>query len=405
MVATMTADFDVSTGDAVSAPRGFVAHASNAGIKDDSLDFSLVASTLPCTAAGVFTKSRFAGPSVVLCRRHLELGSPSTIATVSKNANVATGPQGESDAAELAQLVAAVVGSRPADVLVASTGVIGRRYPMERLRAHLHRLQDAGGLAALEREGAGLQAVARAMMTTDTVPKLASARVGDATVAGVAKGSGMIEPDMATLLAYMFTDAALPAEALRTLFQRVVDATFNCLSIDTDTSTSDSAMVLANGAAGPVEPAAFERALHAVARSLVLQLAADGEGATKVVQVTVASARDGAQAKRVAKAVVNSPLVKAAVHGADPNWGRVVMAIGKCSEDTDIRQQAVRVSFGGCEVYPRQLSEDGLEELAKLMGQDKVDIDIALGTGEASATVWGCDLSAEYVRINADYTT
>ena len=301
--------------------------------------------------------------------------------------------------------MAAVVGSQPVDVLVASTGVIGRCYPMERLRAHLQRLQGGGGLAALEREGAGLQAVARAMMTTDTVPKLASARVGDATVAGVAKGSGMIEPDMATLLAYLFTDAALPAEALRAAFRRVVDATFNCLSIDTDTSTSDSAIVLANGAAGPVEPAGFEKALHAVARSLVLQLAADGEGASKVVQVNVVSARDGAQAKRVAKAVVNSPLVKAAVHGADPNWGRVVMAIGKCSGDTDIRQEAVRVSFGGCEVYPRQLGEDGLEELAKLMGQDKVDIDIALGTGEASATVWGCDLSAEYVRINADYTT
>jgi glutamate N-acetyltransferase/amino-acid N-acetyltransferase len=221
----------------------------------------------------------------------------------------------------------------------------------------------------------------------------------------MAKGSGMIQPDMATLLAYVFTDAAVPQEQLSGAFRRVVDATFNSLSIDTDTSTSDTALVLANGAAGPVEPAQFEHALLAVCRSLTLQLAADGEGATKVIQVTVGAARDGQQAKRVAKAVVNSPLVKTAVHGADPNWGRVVMAVGKCSSDTDIEPSAVRVSFGGLEVYPRRLDEQALEDLAKLMRLELVEIDITLGTGLATATVWGCDLTAEYVRINADYTT
>jgi glutamate N-acetyltransferase / amino-acid N-acetyltransferase len=207
------------------------------------------------------------------------------------------------------------------------------------------------------------------------------------------------------MLAYVVTDAAVTHQDLSPMFRRVVDATFNSLSIDSDTSTSDSVLLLANGAAGQVGTADLEEALGQVCRSLVLQLAADGEGATKVIQVNVTAARDAAQAKRVAKSVVNSPLLKCAVHGADPNWGRVIMAIGKCSDDTDIQPAAVRVSFSGLEVYPRLLDEPGLRELADLMALEVVPIDIALGTGDAAATVWGCDLSAEYVRINGNYTT
>ena len=252
---------------------------------------------------------------------------------------------------------------------------------------------------------ADFPAVARALMTTDTVPKLASTRAGTATVTGVAKGSGMIEPNMATMLAYVVTDAEVPRDELEPVWRRVVDLTFNSLSIDTDTSTSDTALLLANGAAGPVGEVEFEAALRRVCGSLVLQLAADGEGATKVIEVTVGAARDATQAKRVAKAVVNSPLLKCAVHGADPNWGRVIMAIGKCTDDTDINQESVRVSFGDLEVYPRLLDEGDLEKLSGIMRSDMVHVDIVLGAGEAKATVWGCDLSAEYVRINADYTT
>jgi glutamate N-acetyltransferase/amino-acid N-acetyltransferase len=280
---------------------------------------------------------------------------------------------------------------------VASTGVIGRQYPMEKVQAHLDGAVTFGA--------ADLPAVARAMMTTDTVPKLAAVRVGDAVVAGVAKGVGMIEPDMATMLTYLVTDADVPAEVLRPMFRRVVDRTFNCLSVDTDTSTSDTAIVLANGAAGPVGEDELEAALGAVAESLVRQLARDGEGATKLLTVTVTGARDGAQAKRVAKAVVNSPLVKTAVHGADPNWGRVVMAVGKCSDDTDIRPQEVRVSFGGVEAYPAPADDAVLTRLAEVLQADEVEITVGLATGAASARVWGCDLSDGYVRINADYTT
>ncbi|MGC8627779.1 MAG: bifunctional glutamate N-acetyltransferase/amino-acid acetyltransferase ArgJ [Acidimicrobiales bacterium] len=392
-------------GEGASLPRGFFAHVANVGVKDSSLDFSIVASVLPCSAAGVFTRSTFAGPSVALCRSHLQDGSPRAIVTVSKNANVATGQRGADDAAELARLTARVIGSDPVDVLVASTGVIGRPYPMERLRAHFEDIEPLEGNVRAPSWTAQLADVAQAMMTTDTVRKLASARVGEATVVGVAKGSGMIEPDMATLLAYFLTDAAVPRPFLDEAFRRVVDVTFNCLSIDTDTSTSDSAIVLANGAAGPIGAVDFEAALLAVSRSLVRQLAADGEGATKLIEVKVSSARDERQARRVAKAIVNSPLVKTAVHGADPNWGRVVMAIGKCSEDTDIRQDVVRVSFGGREVYPCVPDDEGLAAVAELMKGPEVGINVALGTGSATATVWGCDLSAEYVRINADYTT
>jgi glutamate N-acetyltransferase/amino-acid N-acetyltransferase len=388
---------EVLTGGSVDVPSGFVTYAGNAGIKDGSLDLSIVASQLPCTADGVFTKSLFAGPSVVLSRAHLASGAPRAIVTVSKNANVATGPGGTKDAAELAALVASLIGSAPTDVLVGSTGVIGRSYPMDRLRAHLNSMEMP--------ETADFGLVARAIMTTDTVPKLASAKVGDATILGIAKGSGMIEPDMATMLVYLFTDAAVAPQVLSAAFRSIVDVTFNCLSIDTDTSTSDTVLLLANGAAGAVAMDEFERALGDVCRSLTWQLAADGEGATKVVQVTVNAARDASQAKRVAKAVVNSPLVKCAVHGADPNWGRVIMAIGKCSQDVDINPETVGVSFGGFEVYPRRLDEAGIAELGTRMRADMVEIDIVLGTGAAAATVWGCDLSAEYVHINADYTT
>jgi glutamate N-acetyltransferase/amino-acid N-acetyltransferase len=317
---------------------------------------------------------------------------------VAKNANVATGAQGRRDAEEVTGLVAAAVGVPVDEVLIASTGVIGRPYPMDLLRSHL------AGLRAATFE-ADARSVARAMMTTDTVAKTAVQRAGPAVVVGVAKGVGMIEPDMATMLAFVLTDAAVDAATLDGLWRRAVNDTFNCLSIDTDTSTSDTAVVLANGAAGPVNEASLAVALREVCLDLTLQLARDGEGATKLITVTVRSAADAAQARRVAKAIVNSPLVKAAVHGADPNWGRVAMAIGKCQDDRDIDPDRVVIRFGDLETYPQRPDEEGLRHLAAVMAADHVDIEAELNTGAAEATVYGCDLSAGYVRINADYTT
>ncbi|HTO00441.1 MAG TPA: bifunctional glutamate N-acetyltransferase/amino-acid acetyltransferase ArgJ [Microthrixaceae bacterium] len=389
-------------------PLGFRAHVANVGIKDLTDDFVVVASDEPCNAVAMFTKSRFAGPSVVVSRRNAADRSLQAVVVVSKNANVATGAEGLANAEELAASVARSVGIGAEDVLVTSTGVIGRQYPMERIREHLAPYGEAskpspGALLPLTSTDAF--DVATGMMTTDTHPKVASATVGDARIVGVAKGVGMIEPDMATMLAFVFTDAHVESDDLDRMFRSVVDRTFNSLSVDTDTSTSDTAAVLANGMSGAVDLIEFEAALQSVCLDLTRQLASDGEGATKLLIVEVTSARDDAQAKRVAKAVLNSPLVKTAVHGADPNWGRVAMAIGKCSDDTDIDEALVTIRFGDEEVYPSQIGESELAELEGYLSGDEVLISIDLGIATGRSTVYGCDLSDGYVRINADYTT
>jgi glutamate N-acetyltransferase/amino-acid N-acetyltransferase len=368
---------------------------------EDRDDVVVVVSERPCASAAVFTRSRFAGPSVTLSRPRAAEGTARGFVVVAGNANVATGPQGEHDAAELGALAAASSGIRPAEQLVASTGVIGRPYPMPLLRTWFAGLHP--GDAARWHADAG--DVARAMMTTDTVAKIAGRDVGPARVVGVAKGVGMIEPDMATMLAFVLTDAEVTAPALDRLWRRAVNDTFNALSVDTDTSTSDTAAVLANGAAGPVSGVDLGVALHEVCLDLTLQLARDGEGATQLLTVTVRRARDDEQARRVAKSIVNSPLVKTAVHGADPNWGRVAMAIGKCSDDHDIHPDRTVIRFGALETYPAMPGPEGLAELARIMAADHVEIDVELGIGEAEATAYGCDLSDGYIRINADYTT
>ncbi|WP_159943570.1 bifunctional glutamate N-acetyltransferase/amino-acid acetyltransferase ArgJ [Nocardiopsis sp. FR6] len=379
-------------------PAGFRGVAGNIGIKDPKDDFFAVVSEVPAHVSAVFTRSRFAGPSVLLSRRAAADGSARGVAVIARNANVATGRPGDEHARELQERVARAAGVASEDVLVASTGVIGRPYPMEKVRAHLDALPAEFPPADLDRAAA-------AMMTTDTRPKTASARVGAATVTGIAKGVGMIEPDMATMLAWFFTDAELEQPVLDAVFRRVVDRTFNALSIDTDTSTSDSAAVFANGLAGPVDAAEFEAALYGVALELVRMIASDGEGASKLIEVRVTGARDDAQAKRVGKAVVNSPLVKTAVHGADPNWGRVVMAVGKCSEETDILPENVRVLFGDVETYPAESTDEVLERAAQHLKGDEVVIGVDLGVADGAFTVYGCDLTEGYIRINADYTT
>ncbi|MEY2959760.1 MAG: glutamate N-acetyltransferase/amino-acid acetyltransferase [Actinomycetota bacterium] len=386
--------------DPTPLPLGFRCHVANIGVKNDEQDFVVITTDRPVPTAGVFTKSRFSGPSVTISREHLADQSARAMVVVSKNANVANGPDGEADARELVAGVAERLGCSPSDVLVASTGVIGRRYPMDRIRA---------GVAALPSTPTGTSAdeAARGIMTTDTVPKVASSSIAGstATVVGIAKGVGMIEPDMATMIAVVLTDADVDARSLDACFRRVVDRTFNCVSVDTDTSTSDTAVVMASGASGSVDADAFEAALGEVCLALTKMIASDGEGAETLVEVTVDHARDKAQAKRVAKAIVNSPLVKTAVHGADPNWGRVAMAVGKCSDDDDIDQDQVVIRFGGTEVYPTRLDDEGLDRLSAYMRGDEVTIQVSLHTGDATATVWGCDLTDGYVRINADYTT
>jgi glutamate N-acetyltransferase/amino-acid N-acetyltransferase len=372
--------------------------AKNVGIKDDTLDFAVVHSAAPAAAAAMFTRNTFCGHPVTVGREHVADGRLRTVVVNSKNANVATGPAGLQACRETCRLVAAELGVRPADVMPLSTGVIGRPLPMDRIRAGIAGI--AGQLAP-----GGLERFARAILTTDTRPKMRSARVGDAVLAGCCKGAGMIEPNMATMLAFFFTDAALEADVLRIALREAVEVSFNMVSVDTDTSTSDTVVILANGQAGPADPGAFARTLRAMAVELAQEVARDGEGATKLLEVTVGGAPDPAAARATAKSVVNSPLVKTAVWGGDPNWGRVAMAIGKCFE-LALQPERVRIAFGEIEVYAgRDLGPEPLRRLSDYLRGDRVVIRVDLGLGAAAATAWGCDLSPEYVHINGDYTT
>jgi glutamate N-acetyltransferase/amino-acid N-acetyltransferase len=384
----------------VKLPQGFGAYVANIGIKDKSQDLTLVVAENECVAAGVFTQSRFAGPSVVVSRESIADNSARAVVVISKNANVATGDEGMSNAREVVKTVAAKIGCKSDDVLIASTGVIGRQYPMQNVRTGLNAIPN-------RIENTSVDDVARGIMTTDTVHKTAEATIAgsSARVVGVAKGVGMIEPNMATLITLMFTDADIDKASLDKIFRRVIDKTFNCVSVDTDTSTSDTAIILASGKAGAIDAKSFESALYEVALSLTKQVARDGEGAEKLIEVCVDGARDVRQAKLVAKSIVNSPLVKTAVHGADPNSGRRALALGKCSEPREIDQTKDLIRFGIQEVYPTFVDAIGLDALSKYMRSDTVRIHVTLNTGVAECTVWGCDLTDGYIRINADYTT
>ncbi|WP_424213722.1 bifunctional glutamate N-acetyltransferase/amino-acid acetyltransferase ArgJ [Streptomyces sp. BI20] len=379
-------------------PRGFRGVTVNMGLKDVGDDFAAVVSEVPARSAAVFTKSRFAGPSVVLSRADAPAGRARGMVVLSRNANVATGAAGAAHAEEVRAKVAEIAGVEPAELVIGSTGVIGRPYPMESIRAGLDRLPRPF-------PEADFPAAAAAIMTTDTRAKHHTVTCGNAVLTGIAKGVGMIEPNMATLLTFFFTDADIPADRLDALFRRVTDRTFNALSIDTDTSTSDTAAIFANGLAGPVDLDEFERALHACALHLVRSIASDGEGASKLIEVAVTGARDDAQAKRVGKSVVNSPLVKAAVHGADPNWGRVAMAIGKLDEETDIEPPRVRIRFGDLLMHPGEPGDELLAEAARHLNGEEVLIHCDLGIANGTFTVYGCDLTENYVKLNASYTT
>jgi glutamate N-acetyltransferase/amino-acid N-acetyltransferase len=380
------------------APQGFHVHTGKAGIAHDGRDdFAVLVSDTPAVVSGMFTRSRFAGPSVVLSRAACADFNARGVVVLSRNANVATGETGMRQATAVRDTVAAKLGVPGDELLIASTGVIGVEYPMASVRA---------AIAALEYPTDNdFTAAATAIMTTDTRPKTITLRCGDATVTGIAKGVGMIEPNMATMLAFFCTDAQLAAADLDRIFRSVVARTFNAVSVDSDTSTSDSAAIFANGQAGPVDLAEFEHVLCEAALYLVREIASDGEGATKLIEVRVSGARDAAQAKLVAKTIVNSPLVKTAVHGGDPNWGRVAMAIGKCEDEQDIDQDRVRIGFADFEVYPSRPDADTMLRLVKHLRGDDVLIRVDLGIADGEFTVYGCDLTDGYVRINSAYTT
>ena len=352
----------------------------------------------PGTAvAGVLTRSATRSAPVLDIERKLG-GDPSSGAAIlvnAGNANAFTGRHGDGSVKALCEATAAATGVPAARVFTASTGVIGERLAHERIAAGL-----AGLAGALD--GGTLMDGARAIMTTDTYPKGASATVEGATIAGIAKGSGMIAPDMATMLAFVFTDAAVPQDRLQALLPRLADRTFNRITVDGDTSTSDTLLVAATGRA-EVPDGAFEAALEGVLRDLAHQVVRDGEGATKFVAVAVTGAASDADALRAARAVAQSPLVKTALAASDPNWGRIVMAVGKSGARADRDRLAIRI--GEVEVaregWASPLYEEG-RAAEHMRGQEvRIAVDLGVGTGEA--VIWTCDLTTRYVEINADY--
>jgi glutamate N-acetyltransferase/amino-acid N-acetyltransferase len=383
----------------IQCPKGYWLLAKNVGIKDETLDLAVIFSETRATAAAVFTQSRFAGAPVLVGREHIADGYLQAIVVNSKNANVATGQHGMEIAREMTALVAAELGINAQDVLPSSTGVIGRVPPIEKIRAGLQGLKKN-----LQRDI--LPDVARAIMTTDAYPKYISRSVGNVVIAGVAKGAGMIEPNMATMLSYLITDAQIPSATLRSMLVTAVNKSFNMMSIDTDTSTSDTVVLMANGLAGTVDLTLFQQALDEVCIFLAREIARNGEGVTKLIEVTVSGAQSFMQAKKVAKSIVNSPLVKTAIYGCDPNWGRIAMAIGKCHEEKDIEPEKVTITMGETTVFRHGSPTDfALDAVSRYLANKEVVIWVELGLGDKKATVWGGDLTEGYVKENAYYTT
>ncbi len=399
----MTVTID-PTGSATS-PAGYRAGAAYAGIKTygaGKLDLGILVSDHPSTAAGVFTRSRLHAATIDVSRERLEGGQGRAVVVNSGNANASTGERGLQDACRMAEIAAAKTGLSADAMFVNSTGVIGRHLPMDKIEA---------GIEAVELSANGGDDFARAILTTDLVPKHCSVRFGPYTLGGCAKGSGMIHPNMATMLAYLTTDAPIDRETLQTALSEATDRSFNLITVDGDTSPSDTVLLFANGAAGgdAILPGsehyhAFREALDAVCIFLAKAIARDGEGATRLIEITVNGAASEADARRLVRDIGTSPLVKTAVHGADPNWGRIAGVIGR--SEVAIVEEAVTIAVCGHRLFERTVPIPYEEaEVSRAMSGEEVTIEVSLGAGEASATGWTCDLTAEYIRINADYTT
>jgi glutamate N-acetyltransferase/amino-acid N-acetyltransferase len=408
----MPNDVEWVPGGGVTSPLGFRAGAGYAGVKtygpEPRLDVALLGSERPCSAAGVFTLNRVCGAPVTLCRRRLAEGRGRGVVVNSGCSNVATGQRGLDDAQRMAELAAHSLALAPDDVFVASTGVIGRHLPMDKLEASIPTVGvNAGAEAGL--------AFARAIMTTDTVAKSRALRVrlGDHsyTIGGCAKGSGMVHPNMATVLCFVTTDAPAESGWLQRTLKRVADQSLNMLDVDMDTSTSDTMLLLANGAAGGAAldddhpgAVAFEAALRTLAVELTRELARDGEGARTLIEVTVRGAADLDDARRAARTVVSSPLVKTMVTGRDPNLGRVLMALGRSGAKLELETTSVWIG-ALCAFERGKPTNVDYAAISRAMDAPEIQIRADLGQGDAQATAWGCDLTSDYVHINADYTT
>lgn len=396
-------------GGTITTPRGFLAGATYAGLKTyatDKLDLGLIFSEAPCVAVGVFTTSTIKSPSVTVNKEHLAAGKVRGLVVNSGIANTCVGEQGYKDAKAAAATAARRLGVRPEEVLVCSTGIIGVELPMSLIRS---------GIAKIEPSSDGGHALARAMMTTDTRPKEVAvtfeAGGRQISMGGVAKGSGMIHPNMATMLSFVTTDASVNREYLQTTLREVADASFNMLTVDGDTSTNDTLLVLANGLAGnrtitadSPDAATFKEALLQACISLTREMARDGEGASRIIVVEVAGAGDTADARKAARTIASSSLVKSAVYGADPNWGRVLAALGRSGAAVDEGKIDLFVN-GVCIMEAGKPIPFHRDAVVALMRGPEVTFRLQLNLGDGQATAWGCDLTEQYVIINSAYTT
>ncbi len=401
----MNAGFEFISSGSVTSPNGFTAGATSAGIKKGKIpDLAILASEVPCAAAGLFTSNRIKAAPVVLSQQRLKGGKASGVVVNSGCANACTGEQGRADAEEMAALAAGIIGTSPEQVMVASTGVIGHMLPMARLRTGMKQI-------SLKRDGG--HEFARGIMTTDTVPKEAAVKVkaGNYTIGGAAKGAGMIHPDLATFLCFLTTDARVDPGFLQSALKQAADVSFNMVSIDGDTSTNDTLLLLANGLAGneiissgTEQAEVFQQALNELCIHLARAMARDGEGAATLIEIKVSGAPDLASARQVARTVSSSTLVKTAVHGRDPNWGRIMAAAGRSGIEiveakTDLYLNSICMMKAG---RPQPFDHT---EAVKYISQKEVTFTLNLNLGNGSATAWGCDMTEEYVKINSHYTT
>jgi len=400
----------MSESSAIVVPRGFRASAVKAGIKPSGgLDLAILASDGPCSAAGTFTTNRVCAAPVRWCRSNLPAADVRAIVVNAGNANAATGAEGEANVRRTAERAAALLGCEPRQVMVASTGVIGHQLPMDRLEAGL-----AAAAPGLSTDPESFETAARAILTTDTRPKVVALGGGEGEGAyrllGLAKGAAMIGPRMATMLAFLLTDARVRAEDLQPILSEAVEESFNCVSVEGHTSTNDTVLLLSSGLASEAPLAgadlrAFGELVHSACRSLARAIADDGEGATHFITIDVEGCADRDEARNLARAVADSPLVKTAIHGADPNWGRIVSAAGYAGipfEETELS-----LWINGVPVYaegtPTTFNASALSDDIRANRETRLRLRFA--RGDASIRFWTCDLTAEYIRLNADYTT
>lgn len=387
-------------------PKGFRFAGVHCGLRATEpgrLDLALVVSDTPAAAAGVYTQNRVAAAPVQVCKERLPRADARGVVVCSGNANACTGDQGLADARRMAELAAAAVGATPEQFLVASTGVIGRPLPMT--------VFETGIPAAAKQLGANegqFDAAARAILTTDTRPKTAARRTGPSAVAGFAKGAAMIGPNMATMLGFVLTDAAARPDDLQAILREAVEGTFNCISVEGHTSTNDTVLILANGSGPPLVGAGlnqFATAVREVCSDLARAIAADAEGAEHLVTIDVEGCRSDAEAKRIAKTIADSALVKTAIYGADPNWGRFVSAAGYAG--VEFAEADLSCWMGPFELYRAgtPLPFDARAASAYLRDNREVHLRLRFTLGEGSCRFYTCDLTPEYVRLNADYTT